>query len=87
MAVMDATQRTLAWLRVVRWLGADGIDISDSNIQSDALAAVNAVDDWVDQNQAAYNAALPEPFRTWATPRQKASLLAWVVQERFTAEV
>lgn len=86
MATMTPVQRELAWLRVMRWLAADSIDITDGDIQADALAAVNAVDDWVDQNQAAYNAALPEPFKTWATQRQKASLLAWVVQERFTAE-
>jgi len=86
MATMTPIQRMLAWLRIMRWLAADGVDITDSNIQEDALAAVNAADDWADQYQTSYNTALPEPFRTWATARQKASLLAWVIQERFTAE-
>lgn len=86
MAVLTSIQRTLVWLGILQVLAADGIDISDSVIQADALAAVNAADDWVDANQASYNAVLPEPFTTWATPRQKASLLTWVVQERFTVE-
>jgi hypothetical protein len=71
----------------MRSLAADGLDIADNNIKADSLAAIGAADDWVDQNQTAYNAALPEPFRTWATPRQKAMLLTFIVQERFTAEI
>jgi hypothetical protein len=86
MAVLTSIQRTVVWLGILQVLVADGVDISNPTIQADALAAVNATDDWADANQASYNAALPEPFATWATPRQKASLLAWVVQERFAVE-
>jgi len=45
-------------------------------------AAVDATDDWIDQNAAAFNAALPVAFRTTATTQQKALLLCWVAQRR-----
>lgn len=45
-------------------------------------AAVDAVDGWVDANQASYNTALPVPFKTTATAQQKALLLVYVVMKR-----
>jgi len=72
---MESENRHFVWdifRNLVRHL------VSSVNIIREA--AVNAADDWADANQASYNAALPEPFATWATPRQKAALLAWVIQ-------
>jgi hypothetical protein len=46
-------------------------------------AAVDAVDQWVDDNAAAFNAAIPLPARTVLTPKQKAQLLFYVVRRRF----
>lgn len=51
--------------------------------KAELRAALNAVDDWVDANQASFNAALPLPARTELTASQKARLLASVVQRRF----
>jgi len=45
-------------------------------------AAVDAVDGWVDANRGPYNNALPAPFKTTATPQQKALLLTYVVMKR-----
>ena len=45
----------------------------------DILAAVAAIDDLLEANQAAMNNALPEPFKSKATPKQKASLFQEVM--------
>lgn len=82
MATMEATGRAQAWINVMRILASE-IDVGDSTVRDAILVTVDAVDDWTDAHLASYNAALPEPFRTWATPRQKAALLAFVLHERF----
>jgi len=82
MAVMDATDRAQAWINIMRTLRTE-VDLSDSSVRDAILAAVADVDDWVDDNQASYVAALPEPFKSTSTPRQKAAVLALVLHERF----
>lgn len=51
-------------------------------LKSDLLAAVNATDDWIDTNAAAYNAALPLAFRTNASATQKTILFCCVALMR-----
>lgn len=48
----------------------------------DLLAAVAAIDGWVEANLTGFNAALPQPFRGSATTAQKAELLAYVLWRR-----
>ena len=45
-------------------------------------AAVDAADQWADDNAAAYNSALPAAFRTSATQAQKSLLLMYVIARR-----
>lgn len=45
-------------------------------------AAFAAIDAWVDDNQASFNTALPEPFKGAATAEQKAVLLCFVVMKQ-----
>lgn len=52
-------------------------------VKADLRAAVNAIDDWVDLNAAAFNVAIPLPARTALTARQKARLFVAVLQRRF----
>lgn len=46
-------------------------------------AAVTAVDSWCTANAANFNSALPDPFKSTATPAQKAALLAFVCIARY----
>lgn len=46
-------------------------------------AALDADDQWVDDNAASFNAAIPQPARGALTARQKARLLLRVVRRRF----
>ena len=51
--------------------------------KADILAAVAAIDGWVDSNTSAFNTAIPQPARSNLTSQQKAELLLYVVQRRF----
>jgi hypothetical protein len=53
-------------------IGRDGI-----------LAAFTATDQWVDDNQASFNAALPEPAKSLMSSRQKVRMFMWVVKKRW----
>jgi hypothetical protein len=50
-------------------------------------AALDAADDWVNANAAAFNTALPQPARSAMSTSQKARLLLWVVRWRYLKDV
>lgn len=50
--------------------------------KAELRAAVNATDDWIDANAAAFNSALPLAFRTNASQVQKTLLFCWVAMRR-----
>jgi hypothetical protein len=56
-------------------------------LKDELKAAVDAVDQWVSDNQASYNAALPEPFKSAASAAQKALLMQYVVERRYLTGV
>ena len=45
--------------------------------------AATAIDGWIAANATSFNAALPLPFRTQATPAQKAGFFMLVLTRRF----
>lgn len=75
---MTATDRARCMAQVMRLASEDWVGMT----KSDLLAAVDAVDDWCDANQASYNSSLPLIFRTNATAQQKSLLLCYVVMRR-----
>ena len=54
--------------------------------KSDLRAAVDAIDQWVEDNQAGFNSAIPLPARTALTAKQKVQLLFYVVRKRWEVE-
>lgn len=52
--------------------------------KADLDEAVAAIDQWVEDNAASYNQALPLAARTALTAGQKAELLLLVLRKRFT---
>ena len=50
--------------------------------KSDVRAAVVAAEQWLADNAAAFNTALPQPYRGAATQAQKAALVASVATRR-----
>lgn len=51
-------------------------------IEADLLAAVNATDTWIDNNQASYNSALPSAAQINLTATQKILLFCVVAAMR-----
>lgn len=54
-----------------------------SVVKADLRAAVNAIDQWVDDNATSFNQAIPQPARAQLTAKQKARILLHVVRKRF----
>lgn len=77
MAAMDETNRKRAWLRWMR----DNRETC-AFTKADLRAALDACDDWIDANQASFNSALPQPFRSQATATQKTLLFCYVAMRR-----
>jgi hypothetical protein len=50
--------------------------------KSQLRAAVDAADQWVEDNQTSFNQALPVAFRTSASTAQKVMLLGYVLWRR-----
>ena len=51
--------------------------------KAELRADLDAADQWVDDNAASFNSALPQPARGALTASQKARLLMRVVSRRF----
>lgn len=57
MAVLSETERQQVYRGVLRWYSSNG-PVPVAN-KADIRAAVDATDDWIDTNAAAFNSALP----------------------------
>lgn len=81
MAVLVQSERD----RIARWfMRAASQAVEPLSVTKAQLAsAVDAADQWADNNAAAYNSALPAAFRSGATANQKALLLAYVILRRY----
>lgn len=77
MAILDATNRART---VAQWM-RDNVETC-SFTKSALTAALAATDQWIEDNTAAFNTALPLPFRTSATTLQKNVLFAYVLMRR-----
>jgi len=81
MALLDELRRLDAWAAFQREESQSRVPMG--LLKADLRAAVDAVDEWVNDNAALFNAAIPLPARTSLTARQKAKLLMVVVERRF----
>jgi hypothetical protein len=81
MAILSDSDRQLVardWVRKIFVELATTANMSHASIKS----AVDAADQWADDNATAFNSALPVPFRTTATTAQKTLLLSYVILKR-----
>lgn len=85
MAVLDETNRAQVWAEFMRDESTEQQPVAMT--KDDLRAALNAADGWADAMAANFNTALPVQARTSFTARQKAKLLAMVLQRRFGASV
>lgn len=81
MAVLADEDRRRTWAHLMRsWAAVLGTPIPV--VKADLRAAVDATDAWIEANQAAFNTALPQPFRGAATTPQKTLLFCYVAMRR-----
>lgn len=85
MATMTSPQRAEVHAEVMRDLSRETEPCSCN--KPNLRAALDAIDQWVSDNAAAFNSAIPLPARTQLTASQKARLLMVVVGKRFKVGV
>lgn len=78
MALLPTLNRQKVWSGLQRSLDCPG-GITKVQLQ----AVVDATDQWAEDNSASFNTAIPQPQRGILTARQKAFILAAVLDERF----
>jgi hypothetical protein len=84
MAVLDATNRARVCAQLQRATGGLGAGIGPLSAltKADLRAAVDAADQWTDDNASSFNLALPQPARGQLTATQKTILLCYVAMRR-----
>jgi hypothetical protein len=66
------------------WAAGMKRNLEDYNLtKADLRAAYDATDQWISDNKASFNAAIPEPARTALTASQKAGMLTEIAAKRF----
>lgn len=80
MATLPSNDIDRVWRGVMRFWSAahETVTVRKTELRD----AVVATDSWIDANQAAYNSALPAPFRSSATQAQKTLLFCAVAAMR-----
>lgn len=78
MAVLSNNDRLSVWAEFMRASHGSG-----TITKAELRAAVDAIDQWADDNAASFNTAIPQPARGVLTARQKAALLMMVIEQRW----
>lgn len=82
MAALSAPDRATLNKRLQRDLPRKFAEQLTTLDDAQFAAAVNAIDDWCEANQASFNSAIPLPARSTLSARAKAILLMYVVARR-----
>jgi len=84
MALLTENERVKVWREIMR---DPRLISSGTLLKADIRAAVNGLDDFLENNWTLINQSIPQPARGELTRRQKAMLLLHVITERFNVEV
>ncbi len=81
--MLNVEDRRRCWRGLLRFWSRTHEPWADAPCSKEELHdAIVATDEWIEANQASYNAALPEPFRSGATLVQKTLLFCVVAVMR-----
>ena len=85
MAVLSNNDRLAGYIEYLSTRNAerDPLELTKANVK----AAFDALDDLMNSQQTAINAAIPQPARTALTTPQKAKLLIAVLERRYLSGV
>lgn len=79
MAVLSDGERQGLW---AAWMRENRSPVG-SLTKAQLRAAVDAIDNWVEDNATSFNQAIPQPARSVLTAKQKIDLFLYVVRRRF----
>lgn len=82
MAVLTDTQRKQLWAKFMSDVSARE-EVFGNLLKVDIRAAVDAIDQWVEDNQASFNSAIPLTARTELSAKQKAEIFKLILDKRF----
>jgi hypothetical protein len=77
MAVMSNEERRRCWAQFMR-ANLEPLSITKAELR----AAVDATDQWIEDNSSAYNLAIPQPARGAMSATQKTLLFVYVAMRR-----
>jgi len=84
MALLTDEDRRVIWAKFMSDIGCRQERIGSGTMNKHELRdVVNAIDQWIDDNMASFNSALPEPGRTELSTKQKVELFMAVVKRRW----
>ena len=78
MAALTENDRVECWIQHMTE-NLEDIGITKSELRS----AINATDEWIDDNAASYNSSIPQPARGAMTEKQKTLMFMIVASKRF----
>jgi hypothetical protein len=81
MAVLSDPERFACWKQLMRDLRDIAEDVTIQ--KADLRAAVDAIDDFLNDNATTINQAIPQPARSALSTKQKALLLMAVIVRRY----
>jgi hypothetical protein len=79
MAILDEAARLACWLQLMR----ENTTTFGAMTKTELRAAIDAADQWAEDNASAFNLAIPQPARGALSAKQKALLLMLVVAKRY----
>ena len=80
MGLLNDAMRRLLWSKFMKDISIKRQEIAITKLE--LREAINAIDVWVENNQANFNSSLPIEARTKLTAVQKAFLLAFVATKK-----
>lgn len=81
MALLTSEQRRQLWAQFMSDVSARE-EVFGNLLKADLRAAVDGIDQWIEDNQASLNQAIPLPARTELTAKQKFDIFKLIVHER-----
>lgn len=88
MAILSDTELAKIWGHFMSEASSRQELINQGGMDKHALRdAVDAIDQWVSDNKAAFNAAIPQPARDGLSAEHKAEILVYVVKRRWEVNI
>lgn len=82
MALLTDTQRRELWAQFMSDVSARE-EVFGALGKADIRSAVDAIDQWIEDNQTSFNSTVPLPARTELTAKQKLEIFKAILNERF----